>query len=136
MSVAELQIPLFETTGGREVPRREDRAAVVRHVEYCRFPRVCADQRLRVGFTRDLSPSGLCLRVDAAEPVGALLRITLRGIDGRPEREAIARVAWRAEAEDGSFWMGLAVVEASPGEPLRVRPLRRAPSARGGLRGA
>jgi hypothetical protein len=93
----------------------------MRHVEYCCFPRVRADQHVRVGATRDLSASGLCLRAEQAEPRGALLRVTVRGIDGRPEREAIARVVWQAPASDGMHWLGLALIAAPPGLPLRIR---------------
>jgi len=121
---AEIQIPLFETPG-REIRRREEREAVVRHVEYCRFPRVCADQRLRVGFTRDLSASGLCLRAEGPEPAGALLRVALRRIDGRREREGIARVAWSRPVGDGTYWLGLALLESDPSRPIRIRTLSR-----------
>lgn len=130
MTATETQIPLFQTSGGGELPRREPRRRVVRHVEYCRFPRVCANQRVRVGVTRDVSPSGMCLRVPEGEPVGALLRVALRGVDGRIEREAIARVAWSRPAEGGDLWLGLELVEAKP-RPLRIpaRRLRRVAAA-------
>jgi hypothetical protein len=122
--VAEVQMPLF---GDPRAPssRREVRHPVVRDVEYCRFPRVCADQRPRIGFTRDLSASGLCLRVDVSEPVGSLLRVVVRGIDGAPRREAIARVAWTGPGLDGGHWMGLTLVESGAARAVRIRALRR-----------
>jgi hypothetical protein len=108
---------------------------VVRHVEYTPFPRVSADQRGRLGFTRDVSPSGLCLRVEAPERVGALLRVAVRGVDGRPARVAIARVAWTSQAADGAFWLGLQIVEECVRRILRVRrassPLALAARRRG-----
>jgi len=119
----EVQIPLFESSGERR--RCEPRRDVVRHVDYCRFPRVCADQRSRVGFTRDVSANGLCLRTDCPEPLGSLLRVTLRGIDGAPTHEAIARVAWSRPTVDGSHWLGLALLAAVPNQPLRIRYLQR-----------
>ena len=93
MSAIEVQIPLFERTN-RAATRREERSALVRRVEYCRFPRVCADQRLRVAFTLDISNAGLCVHGSEAEPVGALLRLSVQGVDGSPGPEQLARVAW------------------------------------------
>lgn len=128
MIVAEVQIPLFGSADAPASRRREVREEVVRDVEYCRFPRVCADQRPRIGFTRDVSPSGLCLRVDVAEPVGSLLRVAVRGIDGAARREAIARVVWSRPTADGGHWMGLALVEAGAAQAVRIRYLRRPPA--------
>lgn len=106
--------------------RREERLDVVRHVEYTPFPRVFAHQQGRVAFTRDLSRSGMCLRAEAAERVGALLRIAVRGVDGRPAREAVARVVWSSSAADGAWWLGLSLIEECGRRVLRVR---RAPGA-------
>ncbi len=120
----EIQIPLFAPgTEPFETERKEPRESLVRNVEFCRFPRICADQRLRLGFTRDVSESGLCLRAESAEPRGALLRVMLRNIDGEPLREAIARVVWTAPAGSGGHWMGLAL-EAGRRQPIRIRYLR------------
>lgn len=113
--------------------RREERVAVVRSVEYTPFPRVSAQQRGRMGFTRDVSPSGLCLRVEAPERSGALLRIAVRGVDGRPARVAIARVVWISPTVDGAFWAGLQIVEECARRILRVRRVA-APLALAGSR--
>lgn len=121
-----VQIPLFESPPQQR--RREIRQDVVRRVDYCRFPRVCAEQRARTGFTRDLSPAGLCLRTERVEPVGSLLRLTVRTLDGLPSREAIGRVAWTRPTLDGVHWMGLELIDAIPGRPLRIRYLRHRPA--------
>lgn len=129
MSTTEIQIPLFETSEPlRRAEVREDRVQVVR---YCRFPRVCADQRLRTAFTRDVSPSGLCVRVDVAEPVGALLRLTPRGVDGKPGPERIGRVAWTRPTTDGGQWLGVALLECEQRQPIRIRYVRRPASSTG-----
>lgn len=122
MGAIEVQIPLFQPPAA--VRRHEDREDVVRRVDYCRFPRVCADQHVRTAFTRDVSPAGLCLRADSPEPVGSLLRLTVCGIDGRPSREAIGRVAWTRPTLDGVHWLGLNLIDALPGQPLRIRYVR------------
>jgi hypothetical protein len=114
------------SAGTRRPARREERVAVVRHVEYTPFPRVSAHQRGRVGFTRDVSPGGLCLRVETPERAGSLVRIAVRGVDGRPARVAIARVVWSRATVDGAFWLGLQVVEDCAKKVLRVR---RTPAA-------
>ena len=114
-------------TGSWRTKRREERFAIVRSVEYTPFPRVSAQQRGRMGFTRDVSPSGLCLRVETPERSGALLRVSVRGVDGRPARVAIARVIWSTATVDGAFWVGLLIVEECATRILRVR---RAASAR------
>lgn len=100
--------------------RSEERIALVRHVEYTPFPRVYARQRGRLAFTRDLSASGLCLRADAPEPVGALLRVSVRGVDGRPVRTAVARVVWTRPTVDGAHWLGLSIVEECGRRALRA----------------
>jgi hypothetical protein len=74
-----------------------------------------------VGFTRDVSPGGLCLRVETPERSGSLVRIAVRGVDGRPARVAIARVVWSRATVDGAFWIGLQVVEDCAKKVLRVR---------------
>jgi hypothetical protein len=118
-------------TGAERTTRREERVAVVRHVEYTPFPRVSAHQRGRLAFTRDVSPSGLCLRVEAPECPGALVRVAVRGVDGRPARVAIARVAWSSPTVDGAWWVGLAIVEECARRVLRVRrPALAVPSQR------
>jgi PilZ domain len=117
-------------------PRREERVAVVRSVEYTPFPRVSAQQRGRVGFTRDVSPGGLCLRVEAPERVGALLRVAVRGVDGRPARVAIARVVWTRSTVDLAFWVGLQIVEECTRRILRVRRGASALALAGRARGA
>jgi len=114
----------------REVrERREPRLPLVRHVEYTPFPRVSASQRGRLGFTRDVSASGLCLRADAPEPVGALLRVAVRGVDGSTTRLAVARVVWTRPTADGAHWIGLSVVEECGRRPLRAVHRRASPGA-------
>jgi len=95
--------------------RRELRERTVRRVEYTPFPRVGSDTRTRVGFTRDVSASGMALGVDDAFPVGSLLRVIVQQADGRPEFDAVVRVGWcRAGAEPGPdqppAWLGLVQV--------------------------
>ena len=111
--------------------RRERREDLVRRVEYSPFPRVKADQRERTGFTRDVSPSGLCLRADVAEPTGSLLRLVVRDVDGRPTLESVARVAWRRSTPDGGWWLGLALLEGR-----RQRVVRHPAAAAHGLDGS
>ncbi|MGI9592865.1 MAG: PilZ domain-containing protein [Myxococcota bacterium] len=90
-----------------ETCRREPRADVVRIVEYTRFPRMDEDATARVAFTRDLSASGMCIGADGPEPPDALLRVTLRGVDGQPGVTVVDRVVWCSPAHDGRWWIGL-----------------------------
>jgi hypothetical protein len=126
VAAARIQIPLFSDDARARHERCEARHALVRQVVYCGYPRAAADQRPRLGLTRDVSTAGMCLRAEAPEPVGALLRVIVRAVDGGTEHEAIARVAWTRPAEEGGHWMGLAMVEAKAARPLRVRPRRLA----------
>lgn len=103
--------------------RREERLDVVRRVDYAPYPRARTAQSERVGFTRDLSASGMCLRIDVPEPVGSLLRLMQSELNGRPARESIARVVWSSPTVDGGCWVGLALIE--PRRPARVGPLGR-----------
>ncbi len=96
--------------------RGETREETVRIVEYAGFPRVAPQQQLRVGFTRDISDSGMCLGVDWNESIGSLLRLCIRGIDGRDAEDCAGRVVWTRAERDGRFWLGielLAKVSAS-----------------------
>ena len=87
--------------------RREPRKDTVRIVEYARFPRAGPDRGSRIGFTRDISASGMCVGADEPEPVGTLLRVAIRDLDGRPSRPSIQRVVWCSRARDGRHWIGL-----------------------------
>ena len=96
-----LDAPVPRTT------RREPRQNTVRIVEYTRFPRVGPSRGPRIGFTRDLSASGMCIGADEPEPVGSLLRVTLRNVDGRPSQPCVERVVWCSPARDGRHWIGV-----------------------------
>lgn len=99
---------------GQGSDRREPREQLIRRVEYTPFPRVAAGDPMRLGFTRDLSPSGMCLRAETSQRVGSLLRVTVRDLDGHPARESLVRVAWSSSTADGAFWLGLSLVEDKP----------------------
>jgi hypothetical protein len=87
--------------------RREPRRDGVRIVEYTRFPRVGPFAGPRFAFTRDHSASGMCIGCDEPEPVGALLRVSVRDLDGRASSPRLERVVWCEPAGDGRFWLGL-----------------------------
>ncbi len=87
--------------------RRETRVDEVRSAEYTPFPRTSASQTPRRGFTRNVSPLGLCLGVDAPERVGSLLRIEVRQLDGQSIGATIGRIAWCEPTRDGRYWIGL-----------------------------
>ncbi|HKJ25533.1 MAG TPA: PilZ domain-containing protein [Myxococcota bacterium] len=107
--------------------RMEPREETVRRVEYSAFPRVGDDTATRIGFTRNVSPSGMAIGVEEPLPVGTLLRVLVQRADGKPDFDAVARVAWchesRAETPAGgdaaagpgpdgtpAFWLGLVLV--------------------------
>ncbi len=90
--------------------RRTDRERAVQVAEYAPYPRVSSDQRRRIAFTVDRSEQGMCLNGDAGEQPGTLLRVVLRGVDGRPTLDVLARVIWLTPRDDGRFQMGLSVV--------------------------
>ena len=96
-------------------------------MEFSPFPRCHGDQHSRVGFTRDLSPSGMCLGADEPAPVGSLLRLTVQGLDGRPDRQTIGRVVWSNPDRDSRHWLGLELLVGEAPE----RRLREAQQARG-----
>ncbi|MFP8878715.1 MAG: hypothetical protein AAEJ52_09220 [Myxococcota bacterium] len=104
--------------------RRESRTDEVRIAQYTPFPRASATRQPRVGFTRDVSSLGMCLGVDHPEPIGALLKIDVRRLDGQSMGASIARVVWCAEARDGRHWIGLDLMCETHGK----RPALTAPS--------
>ena len=111
-------------------PRSEKRQTVVRIVEYSRYPRSARDERRLVAFTRDESPSGLCLTAKHPERKGTLLRVSVRNVDGRSSLEALAEVVWCGARGDGSYWIGLSLLELTETnavQPRRMLTVRRPP---------
>jgi hypothetical protein len=102
--------------------RTETRAWVVRPVEFRPFPRASRGHRERLGFTRDVSDSGLCLRAETPEPTGSLLHVIVHGADGGPAFQGVARVAWCQETVDEAHWIGLELLETREWRPRLVRP--------------
>jgi hypothetical protein len=116
------------STGDPRTIRKELREETLRIVEYARFPRLSAGQRPRLGFTRDISRSGLCVGVDDAEDVGSLLRLAVRDLDGQKATASVQRVVWCTAERDGRYWLGLELL-------ARPEAAQRGP-ARGTLAGA
>jgi len=87
--------------------RREPRREEVHVVEYERLAHAGDAGRTHFGFTRDLSPGGLCLGVDRPEPIGALVRTRVRSASGHPGHAGLSRVVWARPTRDGRFWLGL-----------------------------
>jgi hypothetical protein len=102
--------------------RSEEREEMIRVVEYSPFPRI-APQQLRVGFSRDISRSGLCLGVDECEAVGSLLRIGVRDIEGRTGDPRVGRVAWRSKTRDGRYWIGIELLTPLMAPRAAVSPV-------------
>lgn len=113
-----------------EPARVEPRETLTRLVEYAPVPRINAEQRPRVAITRDLSASGLCLAANGAEPIGSLLRVVVRTVDGRPAVDALARVAWCAGNDDGLWTIGLTLVGETRPARAGMRFVRRLDPAR------
>ena len=107
MSMSADQLAFTPDATHFEPIRREPRRDTVRIVEYARFPRVGPDRGPRIGFTRDISASGMCIGVEEPETVGALLRVAVRDLDGRPSRPSIERVVWCSRDRHGRHWIGL-----------------------------
>ena len=106
-------IPKSDTPDDRDLAtfltpvRRESRIDEVRIAEYAPFPRTHASQRPRIGFTRDISPLGMCLGVDEPEPLHTLIRVDVRRLDGQSLGASVGRVVWCTEVRDGRYWLGL-----------------------------
>jgi hypothetical protein len=107
-----LDFGVRESTLGSRSVRKARRVATVRLVEFAPFPRVRRQERWNVGFTLDLSSQGACLRAKEAAPIGSLLRVIVRGVDGRPTLDSIARVVWSAYGRFGEVRMGLSMLAA------------------------
>ncbi len=101
--------------------RREERLDEVRSAEYTPFPRTGANQAPRRGFSRDVSPLGMCLGVDVPERIGALLRVEVRQLDGQSIGATIGRVVWCKPTRDGHHWIGLDLLCEPDGVPSKWR---------------
>ena len=113
--------PKGDSVSSNEASQVEPRHPTVRIVDYA--PVSASRQPRRVGFTRDLSDSGMCLGLDEAASVGSMLRVTVHDLSGAPLREEVARVVWTRPDTDYRFWHGLVLVRsagqtapASPGK--------------------
>jgi len=111
--------------------RAEVRTDTIRIVEYAEFPRRAADGGLRMGFTRDISASGVCLGADQPESVGSLLRLGIRALDGSSVDARIGRVAWTTQARDGRHWIGVELLTKA-GNPAVSEPPALVRRLRGG----
>ena len=109
--------------------RKAQRIATVRLVEFAPFPRARREERWRVGFTLDLSSRGACLRAKETEPVGSLIHVIVRGVDGRPTLDSIARVVWSADGRFGEVRMGLSMLATRSRGPKRVASRKSAVAA-------
>ncbi len=101
--------------------RREGRVDEVRSAEYTPFPRISSNQTPRRGFSRDVSPLGMCLGVDVPERIGALLRVEVRQLDGQSIGATIGRVVWCKPTRDGHHWIGLDLLCEPDGVPSKWR---------------
>jgi hypothetical protein len=100
----------------------------MRIAEYTPFPRFSRHQHRRLGFTSDTAEPVLRVTVRDPEKPGTLLRVVVRGIDGRPQLDTLARVAWCEEKANCHLSLGLAILD---GEHRRARVARRAAEDRG-----
>lgn len=113
------------STLGLQAARKARRIATVRLVEFAPFPRERRDERWSLGFTLDQSSAGACLRTREAAPVGSLLRMVVRGVDGRPTLDSIARVVWQARGSFGEVRMGVSLLAQRNRRPLGALPARK-----------
>lgn len=104
-------------------PRRDERTPAVRLVEYTAFPRAARDAAWRCAFTRDSSQGGWCIVATRPESPGALLRLVVLDVDGRPAQDAVARVVWCRANGDGRHRIGL---ESMAVNARAMRKVRRA----------
>ena len=104
-------VEIAHRLGAAELGRREKQRAAEPTVRKGGFPR--PPERL-IGFTRDLSESGMCLGLDEAAPVGSLLDVTLCGLNGKPVRRVLGRVVWARPDFDTRVWHGLELLGPSP----------------------
>jgi hypothetical protein len=107
-----------------QVERRQERRTILRMVDYSPFPRACVDEQVRSGFAKNESVTGLCIAVESAQAMGSLLRVVVHGVDGKPTRDAIARVVWCHAQPDGHFHAGLELLREGARRMLMVRPDR------------
>lgn len=103
------------------VERAEKRDPMIRLAEYSPFPWTNTDQRRNEAVTLNISQTGICLRVGAAVEPGAMLRVIIRDLDGKPHRDTLARVAWCRDERNGDFVLGLALVAEMGRSVVRVR---------------
>jgi hypothetical protein len=102
--------------------RQHERRPILRMVDYSPFPRAAADEQVRTGFAKDESVTGLCIAVKSPHGIGSLLRVVVRGVDGTPARDAIARVVWCRTKPEGDYHVGLELMRESSPRMLVVRP--------------
>lgn len=111
------QQPSVYSTGERRLPRRQ----ALRQVEYSNFPRMDLDAGRQTGLALNESDSGICIAVQSKQEIGALLRVTVRGIDGRTARDVVARVVWCRDADEGRYRIGVEMLRENKPRMMRIR---------------
>ena len=114
-----------QRAGGR-VPvsngtRRESRRHALRIIDVTPFPRAARAGHVQAGYALDESDSGLCVSLETAVAVGALLRVAQRDARGRTVRNDIVRVAWCRTREKGRFAVGVERVAGGAADPATGR---------------
>ena len=101
---------------------RAERHESIRLIDYSPFPRARLDRGPRAGLSINESETGICIAASERIEQGELIRVLVRGIDGRPVRDVVARVVWCRPSDDGRYRVGLALLREGKPRMLRVRP--------------
>ena len=102
-------------------PPRSVRQEAMRQIDYAPFPRTNCDQGPQGGLSLNESETGLCVAISQPEAIGSLLRVMIRGVDGRQTRDVVTRVVWCNPSDDGRYRAGLALLRESRPQMMKVR---------------
>lgn len=108
-----------------KTPPRSVRQEAMRQIDYAPFPRTNCKRGPQGGLSLNESETGLCIAISRPEPVGSLLRVMIRGVDGRKVRDVVTRVVWCDRSDDGRYRAGLALLREGRAQMMKVRAASR-----------
>ena len=102
-------------------PPRSARQEAMRQIDYSHFPRMSCDGGPQGGLSLNESETGLCIAIPQPQPIGTLLRVMVRGVDGRKVRDVVTRVVWCDRSKDGRYRVGVEMLREGRAKMMRVR---------------
>lgn len=116
-----MNVPVLSTLAAEQAPQRSVRTESLRLIDYSPYPRMDLEHGPKIGMSLNESDTGLCIVLGEEIEAGSMLRIVVRGVDGRPTHDMVTRVVWCKPNQDGRIRAGLAYLREGRARMLKVQ---------------